>query len=208
MIPEQVRDTYLRYVVVPKNPDACWEWAASITKSGYPNILHSMGSENGKQIQKHYYGHRVSYELHNGIEPGNLFVCHSCDNPTCTNPRHLWLGTCADNARDAQLKGRLGKKKYTAEFIAEYQDRVRANITEWQQIASDMGIKSIERAYRLAKQIAPELMPEHDRPKWGQTGETLEMYAELYSTGLIKAPTIANAVGCHPNTVRTYFKAA
>lgn len=36
---------------------------------------------------------------------------HSCDNPNCINPKHLWLGTNRSNILDAAAKGRLGMQK-------------------------------------------------------------------------------------------------
>jgi hypothetical protein len=50
--------------------------------------------------------HRVAWEIYCGEIPNNLHVLHTCDNPLCVKPDHLWLGTQADNMRDKALKGR------------------------------------------------------------------------------------------------------
>lgn len=79
-----------------KSDDECWEWIGYKDNKGY-GILNNQHSTKA---------HRISWVIHNGKIPNKMCVCHHCDNPSCVNPNHLWLGSVAENNRDKELKGR------------------------------------------------------------------------------------------------------
>ena len=76
----------------------CWIFTGATNNIGYGMI---------RDDKKMRTTHRVSYEEHNNVKIPNLMcVCHQCDNPSCVNPSHLWLGTRKDNSQDMWKKGR------------------------------------------------------------------------------------------------------
>ncbi len=92
----------------------CWVWTAARKSRGYGQF-HFAGRTQG--------AHRVSWEIAAGQPaPAGIDVCHSCDNPPCVNPGHLFLGTRADNAADMVAKGRSSR---TPRFWGERHPRAR-----------------------------------------------------------------------------------
>lgn len=82
--------------------DGCWIWTASVTRQGYGHFKF-----RGKMDK----AHRVSWILHNREIPDGMCVLHECDNPSCVNPGHLFLGSNDDNVADRVRKGRSGSAK-------------------------------------------------------------------------------------------------
>ena len=76
----------------------CWEWTGCLHECGY-----GLDGKRNRRV------HRLVYTVCFGQIPKGMRCCHSCDNPACCNPYHLFLGTPRDNTQDAVRKGRLAK---------------------------------------------------------------------------------------------------
>lgn len=76
----------------------CWLWLNSQNGIGYGLVTVDY---------KHYYAHRLAYQISYGKIPKGMNVLHKCDVRNCCNPQHLWLGTQKDNLQDAAKKQRL-----------------------------------------------------------------------------------------------------
>ena len=114
----------------------CWLWTGPCNPGGYGIVSGKLG-----------YGslsHRVAWQLVNGPIPSDLFVLHNCpgkDCPSCVRPSHLWLGTHADNMRDAVRKGGLHpgeqhpRAKLTRQAVQEIRQRYKEGQVTHQQLA-------------------------------------------------------------------------
>jgi len=103
---------------VDRDPDGCWEWTGARWVEGYGRL--SLGPGVGPKK-----AHRLSWELHYGAIPDGLDVLHRCDNPPCVRPDHLFVGTQADNMRDARAKHRWDKA-LRRQKIARYEHALAA----------------------------------------------------------------------------------
>lgn len=121
-----------------KNEDECWNWTGAKTDRNYgvyaplPGVL--------------LRTHRVAYALHNGSIDDALFVCHTCDNPPCCNPKHLFLGTPKDNNHDMIKKGRsvviYGEKNHFSKLTAEQVRAIFQDQRMNREIAKDYNVSS------------------------------------------------------------------
>jgi len=92
-------ERFLEKVDRSGGPDVCWPWTAYRNQGGYGEM--GSGGHRGT-----IGAHRVAFLLANGPIPAGEHVLHTCDNPPCCNPAHLWTGTQQDNNRDRDAKGR------------------------------------------------------------------------------------------------------
>jgi hypothetical protein len=111
-------DRYEKHVV-RRGAGACWGWSGFKHK-GYGRLRVGSSAVGA---------HRVSWLLNKGPIPSGLTVLHRCDNPECTNPAHLFLGTNVDNNLDRNAKGRQarGERASTAKLTEARVREIRAS---------------------------------------------------------------------------------
>jgi len=131
-------------------PGECWEWTAAKDDDGYGVSAFTV---DGKKLSK---AHRISWAIENGKRPDGLCICHSCDNPSCVNPSHLFPGTVRDNNNDKIAKGRhrgwrsplrgrtnphtAGERNANAKLTIAMVDEIRASSEKQHVIASRLGV--------------------------------------------------------------------
>lgn len=135
-----------------RGPDECWPWLAYRDACGYGAVLYREQAESGLSSAV-LRAHRVSFLINVGPIADGLRVCHSCDNPPCVNPAHLFLGTQADNVRDMVTKGR--------KFVMRGEGHPNAKITladvawiRWARGYAGVPYGRIGRAYGIGKAAA------------------------------------------------------
>lgn len=112
----------------------CLEWARCFNTDGYPRCSWN-GNSNGKV-------HRIVWELANHKEAVDLIVRHSCDNPKCINPKHLLIGTVAENMLDRELRGRHGKAKITRDQVIEIRELYQTGKYTQKELGIKFGLNS------------------------------------------------------------------
>lgn len=180
----------------------CWLWTASTHSKGYGQIK---WPKQRWQIP----AHRLSFLIHKGEIPDGLQVCHTCDNPRCVNPEHLFAGTSGDNhadmvSKDRHLKGERSPRAKlddgtVREILQALQDGKSQRTIASMYGVGQMTISRIKRGERWAH-LNPEPAPSEPVVKKPLSEKELREVKKMIAAGLAGV-LIAKAFGISPNTV-------
>lgn len=193
----------------------CWEWRGVKSRTGY-------GKFHTPRIQgterKPIHAHRFSYEVNFGPIPEGLFVLHKCDNPACTRPDHLWVGSIADNVRDSMAKGRnsppprppkhfantenfkRGSEHYAARLTANQVHEIRRSTERGVDLAARLGVAqttiSMIRRGRTWRHLA---IGNGDRPQPSLTEDAVRAIRSAWGEA---SSVLAERYGVSPRQIR------
>ena len=123
--------------------DECWNWIGNKMPKGYGRF--SLGAKS----QGSDGAHRVSWRIANKRDiPAGMHIMHSCDNPSCVNPKHLSIGTAKENTQDMIRKGRkrtvapVGDLNGKAILDAEKVRLIRSSKLNHAELGRQLGVSS------------------------------------------------------------------
>lgn len=129
-------------------PNGCWVWRNRCNAGGYGRFI--VGG-------KDYLAHRFSFELFKGEIPKGMGALHTCDNPPCVNPEHIYAGAAKQNTCDMLSKGReawgdrAGSGKLSADQVRAAFDMRRNGLLQ-REIADRLGVTQSSVSRLLSKQ--------------------------------------------------------
>jgi hypothetical protein len=150
----------------------CWEWLGLKSKDGYGKV-----SQNSRT----YSVHRLVYSLINGEIPKEVFVCHRCDNPSCCNPEHLFLGNHQENMDDMYSKGRGAFCRIESKQKQEIIDMLSSGMSR-KTIAAKLGV-SVTTITRVRSEFFPTNPPRLPR----KTKVSNKEFEEVFESAALAA---------------------
>lgn len=137
--------------ITKRGVDECWEWQERGRRSHGYGRFSLAGME--------FRAHRVSYFVATGNDPGELNVCHSCDNRPCCNPSHLFAATQSVNLLDSVRKGRFHRKglRGVSNPASKLTDAVVLEIRK-RYASEPLGRKRLGREYGVASSLIDRIV--------------------------------------------------
>lgn len=191
VIPDEYKENFWSYV---DKSGECWKWMGPIFPNGYG------------RFQKGSLAHRVSYFIENGRIPVGICVLHKCDNRSCVNPRHLFLGTQQENVVDMSEKGRTNhdprsNTSLPDESVLKIKDKWLAGFSAT-KIASEFGITSTT-VYKYVSNLGPRQVEQKRTIQKLVSDETIADVRRLWKDG-VSAVKIGRHLGISSATVYRY----
>jgi len=145
-------ETVCRFWAKVEKGESCWIWKGSKRNKGYGAFV--WANSCGTVIQGR--AHRFSYEIHKGVIPKGMFVLHKCDEPSCVNPEHLFIGSNQDNVDDMMKKGRhvkggtYSKGKYPKGENHHNSKLTEKKVNEIRTDKQNMSYSALSKKYKIA----------------------------------------------------------
>jgi hypothetical protein len=130
-VKKELRDPVLRFMDKVRKENGCWIWTSTLAQGGYATF-----SYGGRKVS----AHRWAYAYFVGPIPPRLHVLHTCDNPSCVNPAHLFTGTRSDNMTDCAMKGRVNTAKLSPDDVLSIRSRYGEGDVTYAELAAVYGV--------------------------------------------------------------------
>jgi HNH endonuclease len=175
---DKARARWEKWIDRSYHPMGCWIWTGCTSTSIYSKYPPNSYRFHMNFNDTHYRPSvaRIAWSLKYNIEfPYELFACHTCDNPKCVNPDHIWVGTNSQNLEDATRKGRRG---ISYEKRAEIADLYLRGIMRYSELIKEFNLR-VAQLSNIFK--APDMVR-----KYGMT--VVEYKRKLISEGKLPVP--------------------
>ena len=130
--------------------DECWPWLVGTDHKGYGRFKEGGKTKRAHQVAMHLSGKPV---------PIGMIGCHSCDNPPCCNPGHLFAGTHKTNAEDRDTKGRQASRVGQLNGMSKLDDdKVKAIRARYAPYSRSHGTAAIARDYGVAQGVVSSIV--------------------------------------------------